>query len=112
MNYHALDNIGYMLNGEYFQLNKNANISQETALKYFKTQGVIDGLVDDERLEIIEAGYSSKKKEEETVDPEKLGKTDNGEYFQLNKNANISEVVGMGYHVLDNIGHMLNGDSH
>jgi len=63
MNYRALDNIGYMLNGEFFQLNKNANISQEIALKYFKTQGVIDGLVDDGRLEVVGISPTKKVKE-------------------------------------------------
>lgn len=51
MSYIALDTISYLINGERFELNRNAKITQERAIEYFKTQGVIDGLLEAKRLE-------------------------------------------------------------
>lgn len=60
MSYIVMDQISFYLNGVIATVNKNAKLSEETALQYFKTQGVIDGLVQDGRLKIATNAHADK----------------------------------------------------
>lgn len=60
MAYIVMDQISYYINGAIASVNKNAKLSEETALQYFKTQGVIDGLVQAGRLKMDANAHAEK----------------------------------------------------